>query len=69
MFMKSTIAAIAAFVTAQSFGPAMPRDESAVGTERRIERALTRSDGTSHAGEPPSRPHHYYDRYHRLRQG
>jgi hypothetical protein len=65
MFMKSTIAAIAAFVTAQSFGPTMPGDESAIDTERRIERILTRSD----AGEQPSRPHHYYDRYHRLRRG
>jgi hypothetical protein len=69
MFMKSTIAAIAAFVAAQSFGPAVSRDDSAVGTERRIERAQTRAGGASHAGEPPSRPHHYYDRYHRLRLG
>ena len=63
MFKRSTIAAIAAFLAAQSSDLAMQGDKSVTDTDRRIER------GVSPARDAHALPHHNYDRYHNLHRG
>ncbi len=63
MFMRSTIAALAAFLAAQSFDLAVRGDEGA-GGDRRIERGSPRASGALQARDAHAPPRRYYDRYH-----
>jgi hypothetical protein len=66
MFMRSTIAALAAFLAAQSFDLPIQDDE---GADRRIERGSPRAGGALPARDAHAPPRHYYDRYHNFHRG